>query len=199
MTTTIILIRHGAHDLLDHKLAGRMPGVNLNASGQSQARRLVERLSRWQIDAIHVSPSDRARQTAQPLACHLRLDIEIDHAFDEIDVGEWTGLPFDVLREERAWDRWNGRRGLARCPGGESFAEVHARVAGGLEELARRYLDQTVAVVSHGDIIKAAVGLALGLPLDFHARFDIGPASLSLLVYGDWGSKLLKLNEEQTS
>jgi probable phosphoglycerate mutase len=60
-------------------------------------------------------------------------------------------------------------------------------------------LDQTVAVVSHGDIIKAAVGLALGLPLDFHARFDIGPASLSLLVYGDWGSKLLKLNEEQTS
>jgi broad specificity phosphatase PhoE len=198
MTTTVILIRHGAHDLLGQTMAGRNLGVRLNANGQAQARGLAERLSRWPVTAIHAGPLHRVQETAWPFARHLGLEVETDHAFDEIDAGQWTGLAFDALREDAAWSRWNNRCGLASCPGGESFSEVGARVARGLERLAARYPDRTVAVVSHADIIKAAIALALGLPLDFHARFDIEPASVSVMAYGDWGAKLLKLNEEQT-
>jgi broad specificity phosphatase PhoE len=199
MTTTIVLIRHGAHDLLGQILVGRMPGVCLNSSGRAQAEGLIARLSRWRISAIHTSPSSRARETAEPLAKHLNLSAKVDPAFDEIDVGQWTGVHFDTLREDLTWRRWNTSRSLARCPEGESFVDVHARMARGLEQLARHYSGQTVAVFSHGDIIKVAICHVLGLPLDFHVRFDIDPASLSALVYGEWGAKLLKLNEEQTS
>jgi broad specificity phosphatase PhoE len=196
MTTTIILIRHGAHDLLGRKIAGRMPGVGLNALGHAQARVLSERLAQWRIAAIYSGPLQRVAETAAPVGRRLGLTVEIDPAFDEIDVGRWTGLAFDVLREDRMWNLWNRRRGVAICPEGESFTDVHARVARGLERLARRYPEQAVAVVTHGDVIKAAVGLTLGLPLDCHDRFEIEPASLTVLLYGEWGTKLLKLNEE---
>jgi broad specificity phosphatase PhoE len=196
MTTTFILIRHGAHDLLGRKIAGRMPGVGLNAAGQTQAQGLSERVAEWRIAAIYAGPLQRVQETAVPLGRRLGKAVETDPAFDEIDFGHWTGLAFDELREDRMWDRWNGQRGLAGCPGGESFTEVHARVARGLDRLAHRHPEQAVALITHGDVIKAAVSLALGLPLDCHARFEIGPASLTVLLYGDWGTKLLKLNEE---
>jgi broad specificity phosphatase PhoE len=196
MTTTFILIRHGAHDLLGRKIAGRMAGVGLNTAGQAQAQGLIERLARWRIAALYAGPLQRVQETAIPLGHRLDMPVETDPAFDEIDFGRWTGLTFDELREDRMWDRWNRLRGVARCPGGESFTEVHARVARGLEHLAQRHPEQVVAVVTHGDVIKAAVALTLGLPLDCHDRFEIGPVSLTVLLYGDWGTKLLKLNEE---
>jgi broad specificity phosphatase PhoE len=196
MTTTIVLIRHGAHDLLGRKIAGRMAGVGLNPTGHAQARVLGERLAHWRIATIYAGPLQRVQETAEPLGRSLGLEVQIDPAFDEINFGRWTGLAFDVLREDRMWDRWNRQRGVASCPEGESFTDVHARVARGLECLARRHPEQAVAVVTHGDLIKAAVGLTLGLPLDCHDRFEIEPASLTVLLYGEWGTKLLKLNEE---
>jgi probable phosphoglycerate mutase len=196
MTTTIVLIRHGAHDLIGRKIAGRMAGVGLNPNGHAQARGLCERLTQWRIAAIHAGPLQRVQETAAPLARSLGMAVEIDPAFDEIDFGRWTGLAFDVLRDDPLWDRWNRQRGVACCPEGESFTDVHARVARGLERLARRHPEQAVAVVTHSDVIKAAVDLTLGLPLDSHDRFEIEPASLTVILYGDWGTKLLKLNEE---
>jgi broad specificity phosphatase PhoE len=196
MTTTFILIRHGAHDLLGRKIAGRMPDVGLNAAGHVQARGLSERLAHWQIVAIYAGPLQRVQETAMPLGRSLGVAVETDPAFDEVGFGKWTGLTFDALRDDPTWERWNRQRTVARCPGGESWTEVHARVARGLEQLARRHPEQTVALVSHGDVIKAAVSLTLGLSLDCHDRFEIGPASMTVLLYGTWGTKLLKLNEE---
>jgi broad specificity phosphatase PhoE len=196
MTTTFILIRHGSHDLLGRRIAGRMLGVGLNAAGQVQAQMLSERLAHCRIAAIYAGPLQRAQETARPLGCRLGVAVQTDPAFDEIDFGRWSGLGFDVLHGDRMWDRWNQQRGLASCPGGESFAEVHARVARGLEQLAQRHPEQAIALVTHGDVIKAAVCLTLGLPLDCHGRFEIGPASMTFLLYGEWGVKLLKLNEE---
>jgi len=199
MTTTVILIRHGAHDLLGRKIAGRMEGVGLNAAGHAQAHALSERLIRWRLAAIYSGPLQRVQETAAPLGRHLGIAVTIDPAFDEIDFGRWTCVDFGTLRDDPMWDRWNRRRGVASCPGGESFTEVHARVARGLAGLAERHPEQAVAVTTHGDVIKAAVGLTLGLPLDCHDRFEIEPASLSVLLYGTWGTKLLKLNEESAA
>jgi broad specificity phosphatase PhoE len=196
MTTTFILIRHGAHDLLGRRIAGRMEGVGLNATGHAQARVLGERLTQWRIAAIYSGPLQRVHETAARLGQHLGIAVATHPALDEVDFGRWTGAAFDALLDDPAWRRWNTRRGVASCPDGESFTEVHARVARGLAELAERHPEQAVAVVTHGDIIKAAVGLTLGLPLDFYDRFEIEPASLSVLLYGAWGTKLLKLNEE---
>jgi len=56
-----------------------------------------------------------------------------------------------------------------------------------------------VVLVSHADVIKAALLYHLGLPLDAHARFDVDPASISTLAVGDWGAKVIRLNEVVTA
>jgi len=68
-------------------------------------------------------------------------------------------------------------------------------MVGAMEQLRGRYSDRSVILVSHSDVIKAALLYHLGLPIDAYARFEVEPASISTLVVGDWGSKILRLNE----
>ena len=75
------------------------------------------------------------------------------------------------------------------------MAEAQARIVGHIERLARDADGQVIALVSHSDMIRAGVAHVLGLPLDNLLRFDIAPASVSRAVVGDWGAKLLSLNE----
>jgi probable phosphoglycerate mutase len=73
--------------------------------------------------------------------------------------------------------------------------EAQARIVKVMEELRRAYPDRSVVLVSHSDVIKAALLYHLGLPLEAYGRLEIAPASISTLVVGDWGSKLIRLNE----
>jgi broad specificity phosphatase PhoE len=195
MTATILLIRHGAHVHLDQRLSGRMPGVPLSDAGRAQAAALGAVLSRERIDRVESSPLDRTFATAEAIAaaCALPAPTPID-ALVEVDMGEWTGTAFDDLAGAD-WDRWNIERATARVPGGESMAEAQARIVGHLAATARSSPDRVIAMVSHSDMIRAAAAHVLGLPLDNLLRFDIDPASVTRLVLGDWGGKLISLNE----
>ena len=62
--TTFYLIRHALNDLIGRSIAGRMPGVHLNAAGREQAERLAARLEGRPIDRIYCSPLERAREKA---------------------------------------------------------------------------------------------------------------------------------------
>ena len=194
-STTLFLVRHGAHDRLDLILCGRMEGVALNALGQRQAADLGRRLARDKLAAIYASPLTRTLETAEPIAAAHRSGIVIDADLAEIDMGAWTGKRFEELHGQSEWRRWNEQRLFTRPPGGETMLEVQTRVIRFIERIQGRHPDQTVCAVSHGDVIKAALAHAMGLSLDYHARLDIDPASLSAIVVGDWGMKVLRTNE----
>jgi probable phosphoglycerate mutase len=49
--------------------------------------------------------------------------------------------------------------------------------------------------VSHSDVIKAALAFVLGLSIDHHDRLEIDPGSISIIQTGDWGLKVLRINE----
>ncbi|MEA1082961.1 histidine phosphatase family protein [Sphingomonas sp. CD22] len=199
MTATFLLIRHAAHIHLDRRLSGRMDGVPLSDAGRTQAealaRALAARITDEPIDRIVCSPLERTRETAAAIAaaCHLPAPEPVD-ALVEIDMGDWTGVAFEDLHGP-AWDAWNAERGTARIPGGETMAEAQARIVGWLTQTAAAQDGARIALVSHSDMIRGAVAFALGLPLDHLLRFDIGPASVSRIVVGDWGARLLSLNE----
>jgi probable phosphoglycerate mutase len=53
----------------------------------------------------------------------------------------------------------------------------------------------TVLIVSHGDVIRAALLFALGMPLDFFSRIEVGLASLSTMQIDDSGIRVIGLNE----
>jgi broad specificity phosphatase PhoE len=195
VTTIFFLVRHAAHELVDRVLCGRMPGVRLGEQGRAQARRVAGRLARERIALIQTSPLERARETAEPLAEELGLVPEVSEAISEIEIGEWSGRSFDELSADPRWSAWNNARAVTRPPGGETMLEVQARVVGHLERLRGSHPDKSVVLVSHADVIKAALLYALGMPIDGYRLFEIGPASISTLVIGDWGVKVLSINE----
>jgi probable phosphoglycerate mutase len=73
--------------------------------------------------------------------------------------------------------------------------EVQERVVKALFELRQIHRDGTVLVVSHGDVIRAALLFALGMPLDFYSRIEVGLASLTTIQIDDNGIRVLAVNE----
>jgi len=192
--TTFLLARHAAHDWLGRGFAGRQPDVHLNAQGHEQAQALVQRLASVPLDAIYCSPQPRTHETAQPLAQARGMRIRTEAAFDEVDLGDWQGRTFDEVRDQQEWQHWCARRGSAQPPGGEPFAGVAQRGYDGLQRLAQAHPEQHLLIVSHGDPLKAMIATSLGLSLDNLERFDIAPASISILAMGEGWSKLHLLN-----
>ena len=195
-TTTFWLVRHAAHDDVGQYLAGRKPGVTLGPEGRAQAERLGRRMARESIALVVASPRERAQETADAIvAATGAAPAEVSDALDEVDFGAWTGKTFEALEDDAEWRRWNTLRSLARAPGGETMLEVQRRVTDLMQDLCRRVGEGGAVLVSHGDVIKAAVCHVLGLQIDAWPRFDIAPASITTIVLGDWGGKVLTLNE----
>lgn len=196
MTATFFLVRHAAHDDVGRFLAGRADGVVLSEPGLAQARRLATRMGHEEFAAIYASPRERAQQTASAIAAaNGRGPVRTADALDEVDFGYWTGKTFDDLNSDPLWQRWNSLRSLARTPGGETMLDVQQRAFAFVEALAADPGDRRLVLVSHADVIKAVVSHVLGLPADAWRRFDVAPASVTTVVVGDWGAKLLTLNE----
>jgi probable phosphoglycerate mutase len=192
---TFYLIRHGANDFLGAAIAGWAPGVSLNVQGREQAERLAWKLLGRGITHIYSSPLERALETAAPIARELGLKVEVRDAFGEVRFGEWTGKRFEELARDPRWKLFNSYRSGTRPPGGELMVESQARIVGELESLRARHGQETVAVVSHSDIIRAALIHYAGIPTDLYSRIEISPASFSVLELNDWGPRILKINE----
>jgi broad specificity phosphatase PhoE len=193
------MVRHAAHDNVGGFLAGRMPGVRLGVDGRAQAARLAERMRRERFEAILASPRERTQETAAAIASVAGIgEVITEPELDEIDFGHWSGRVFDDLNTDPAWRRWNEMRSLASTPNGETLLDVQRRVMRLITRLIpagddggeRRYV-----LVSHADVIKAAVMMIIGAPIDTWDRIDIAPASITRIVAGGWGAKVIGVNE----
>jgi probable phosphomutase (TIGR03848 family) len=192
--TTFLLVRHATCDPVGRSLAGRAPGVHLNADGRAQARRLAERLATSPIAAVYSSPLERARETAAALAEPAGLAVETHAGLDEMEYGAWTGCTFAALAADERWRRFNTFRSTTRPPGGETMQEAQVRAVAALVALAERHGDAVVAAVSHADVIKAVVAHVAGVPLDLAYRLEVSPASVSVVTLDAEDARLLALN-----
>ena len=52
-----------------------------------------------------------------------------------------------------------------------------------------------MVLVSHAEPLRALLLFALGLGADAWNRIEVAPAAVSVLTVGEWGCKLLRLNE----
>ncbi|MFM8322829.1 MAG: histidine phosphatase family protein [Chloroflexota bacterium] len=194
----ILLIRHGENEYVKKgRLAGRLPGVHLNARGQEQAALLAERLGGAPIRAIYSSPLERTQETAAPLARALGLEVASCPGLIEVDFGEWQDQKIKGLSRTKPWKIVQGAPSAFRFPGGETFAEAQLRIVGELRRLAEQHEAQAlIACVSHSDPIKLAIAYFIGLPLDMFQRLSVSPGSVSALALGEMGGRLLSLNYE---
>jgi broad specificity phosphatase PhoE len=193
--TVLHLLRHGEHVLRGRVLAGRTPGVGLSALGRAEIAAVADRLVDEKIEALYSSPLQRTCETAEILSARLNLPIQYCEDVLELDFGEWTGLTFDAVRADERWKLWSSCRSIATVPGGESMRQVQQRAVKALFEIREAHRDGTVLIVSHGDVIRAALLFALGMPLDLFSRIEVGLASLSTIQVDNFGIRVLAVNE----
>jgi broad specificity phosphatase PhoE len=116
------------------------------------------------IPHVYASPLDRAHQTAQAIATPLGLTPILDDELVEFDLGDWEGMAFKELTEEKKIFQNMSADPHFAPHGGESPKQVGDRLAGALTRLAAAHPGERIVVVSHG----AALTIALGLLLDDH-------------------------------
>lgn len=198
--TTVLLVRHGATATTGTVLPGRAPGLHLSERGVAQAEAVSVRLAELarKPSVLYVSPLERARETAAPIARALRLRPVVEKGLLECDFGTWTGKRLSVLRRRKDWRAVQHSPSTFRFPEGESFAEMQLRIWTTLERLARQHRNRTIVVVSHADPIKAAVTYAQGVPLDLFQRTVVSTCSVSAISFTDSTPVVLCVNSTGT-
>lgn len=192
--TTFLLVRHALHEYGGHRIAGRTPDVHLSPDGLRQADALAARLSGLKIDALYASPILRCQETAARIAAPHGLQVQTADEITELDFGDWQGAELKDLDAQDRWKRFNAFRGGTRAPSGELFLEVQLRIVRFVLDLRERHEGQTVALITHADVIRAALLHFLGMPMDLFLRLEIGPASVSTVAIADYGPWVLGVN-----
>lgn len=193
--TKFLLIRHATTDTVGKKLSGRTAGVHLNEEGKKQAQLLAERLINIPVAAIYSSPLERAVETAESIAKSHQLQTTICNNFLEINFGEWTNCSFEDLQQQQPFQLFNSFRSCTRIPGGELMLEAQARIVAGLQQLCIQHPNEVVTVVSHADLIKAAITYYAGIPLDLFQRIEISPASVSIVEVYEEMARIILVND----
>ncbi len=197
-TTQLLLIRHGLTDWVGHRLPGWTPGIHLSEKGRQQAEALAQRLVSLTIEAIYASPLERTVETAEAIAAPHGLSVQLREELGELRIGEWTGQAIEDLAKKEEWLAIQFYPSGANIPGGETMHEMQARVVAELDAIRKAHPGATVAVVSHADVIKAAVAHYIGLHLDLFQRLVVYPASLTAFRFSKFGPRLVLFNDSGT-
>ena len=178
----VVLIRHGRSTAnAEGVLAGRSPGVSLDARGREEAAEVGRLLDGVPIAAAYTSPIQRCVETATLAGFP---DAEVVDGLTECDYGEWTGAKLKDLSSREVWADVQARPSVVAFPGGESMLGMFGRVTETTQELAARHgKDDLIVLFSHGDPIKAMLAHAFGMELDLFQRIIVNPAGISIVDY----------------
>jgi broad specificity phosphatase PhoE len=146
------------------------------------------------IRAVYTSPLERAIETAEVIAAPHELVPEIRAGISEFRFGEWEGMSLEDLGKDPEWHRFNQSRSSVRAPGGELIAETQTRMLSEMEHLRVRHDGETVAIVSHCDPLRSLIAHYLGTSLDLLLRFEISPASVTVVQGDGPGTRVLCMN-----
>jgi probable phosphoglycerate mutase len=187
-------LRHGQ---TEHTPERRYSGRNdlpLSRTGRAEAEAAALRAKELGIDVVVASPLRRTRETAEIVAAALGVTSELDDDLVELDFGQLEGLTFDEARERQplAVRRFAGDVTVA-APGGESVADVSARVARARRRILSRYAGRTVLVVSHVTPIKLLLAAALDVGDEVVHRVFLEAASLCTVAWSSDGRASVRL------
>ena len=182
----IIFLRHGqAKNNTERILAGRTPGFPLTDVGIKQAEQTAKLLEDMNISAIYSSPIQRAKHTADIVGEHNSIDVTIDDRLIELDMGKFTGVPYDEIFNSHGnvfMKFYNGELEIAHN-GVETFADVKKRVLGIVDHVIEKHPDENVVLVTHMDPIKAMLSTIVDLsPTNL---FELIIANASLNIFGE--------------
>ena len=170
-----VLIRHGE---TEWTVNGRHTGstdIPLTDNGRDAARQLAPLAAQARFSLVLTSPMRRARETCE--LAGLGNQAEIDANLLEWNYGEYEGLTAqEIYARQPEW-----RVFTDGCPGGESPADVAARVDRVIARI--RNVEGDVALFAHGHVFRVFAARWLGLPPAAGSHFLLDPATVSVLSH----------------
>jgi broad specificity phosphatase PhoE len=157
-TLTLLLVRHGQSEWnAARRLQGQTPHVPLTPLGHAQAREAAHALVPLRPGALISSDLLRATQTADHCSRVTGLTYSTTRALREQSYGVLEGAESSLTAEVVQW--WDPEWAAER---GESLNQLHRRVRRYLHDLCADPPADVVALVTHGDTIRAALAVAEG-------------------------------------
>ncbi len=186
MTTRIWLVRHGEPADMRGRCYGKLD-VGLSATGREQMERTAKYLQAEHFEAIYASPRVRTVESAREVAAFHECGVQEDAGLREIDFGDFEGLTYDEIstRYPDLYRQWMESPTEVQFPNGESFRAMRARVLSSFEALRERHEGQTVAIVTHGGVIRIVLAWALQMPNECLFRLAQDYAAMNLLMLLD--------------
>jgi len=187
----LLLVRHGSTQLTEQRRYSGRGDVPLSPEGEAQAKATAERIAAMLARSgggappvVVTSPLVRCRRTAEIIADRIDASVLVEDGLTECDFGAWEGLTFAEVRQ--VWpeelDAWLASTQVAP-PGGESFAQVAARVRPVIARLAAEYAGRVVVVVTHVSPIKLVLRDALQATDGLLHRLYLDAAGISVVDY----------------
>ena len=185
-----LLIRHGVLDGDAEPCFVGAADLPMSAAGEAQIRAVAARLrGRVTPDAIYCSDLVRSRRTAALLAQGRDIPILVRPALREINLGAWQGLSRREVAERQPEAYAARGREIVhfRPPGGESFADLAARVLPCWEAIAASGEAQVVAIAGHAGVNRVILCHVLGVPLVNLFRIEQRPGCVNAVEWRNDG------------
>ena len=180
---TLLIARHGE---TEWNAEGRIQGhtdIGLSEKGAEQARSLGQRLADRQIDVAYSSDLKRTSETAKLALGGRDITLNETPRLREYNKGIFEGMTLSEIQEKfpAEYPKYL-EKDLSYAPeGGETTRDVSTRMASIFSEIKANHLDETVLVVSHGGVLRAAMVSLLGMPLEGNWSFVFGNCGLTMV------------------
>lgn len=193
----VYIVRHGK---TNWNYEGRFQGqedIPLNGEGRAQAKLAAAALRGVVFDAAWSSDLSRAAETAKIILGNRRLKLNASKNLREQNYGQWAGrTSADIIRmfpediERRKRDRFT-----MRPTGGESLAEMQARVVAQFEKIAGRKKRGNILVVTHGGPSFAFISHVIAPDSRMKGNFTVQNCAVNIVARTKAGWKLMRLND----
>lgn len=198
-STLLYLVRHGATDAnlqRPYILQGRGIDTSLSEIGQKQADSVGQFLSQRTLDQVYSSGMKRAVETAEQIARHHDLAVGPIEQLAECHVGKWEGMDWGTIEQEHPEAYHAFIENPADNPylDGESYRDVHSRIAPVIQDLLERHLGKTIAIVAHNVVNRVYLADLLGIDLSRAKELRQTNACVNVIHYQNGETTLMTLN-----
>lgn len=183
--TTVIFVRHGHTKQTEEGKLYSDPEAVLSDAGMKQAKALADFCKGENPELLFSSSASRTRATADIVGKTLAMETLCISGFEEQSVGDWEGRSYLEIKKQDPglYERWSRDPIRNRPPGGESIEDLLDRISKSMAELLQERAGKKVMIVSHAGVIRSALVLALGMPIDNFYRISVPCASVCKLDY----------------
>lgn len=183
--TRLWLLRHPEPDASVAEHCYGSLDVALSERGIRHARVIAGELGPEALSAIYTSPLQRCAEAARILADRRPAMPVVVDALRELDFGEFEGRSYADIEKYHPdlYRQWMERPDEVRFPGGDSLEDLQARVIPAVRDLRLRHAGESVAIMTHGGVIRVLLADALGMAPSHLFRIGQRYGAINLIRY----------------